>query len=125
MKFHDIRNDGKYLDLWSLNHFLSGIVYAGWVFQLGFSLWFVFVSYFILAVAWELYEFYADVFEHLGNKAMDVITGVMGFLLLSFTNIFDFRNLVVITVIYIILELYCYIDYKLRGKYQRSFSITS
>ena len=120
MKFYDIRNDGKYLDLWSLNHFLSGIVYAGWMFEWGFSLWFVFISYFIFAVVWELYELYADIFEHLGNKTMDIVTGVVGFFLLYSTDIFNIKNLWVITIVYIILELYCYIDYQLRGKYQCS-----
>ncbi|MES2087890.1 MAG: hypothetical protein V4467_02760 [Patescibacteria group bacterium] len=123
MKLGDVRNDGKYIDLWSVNHFLSGIVYSGWMFEWGFSLWFVFISYFVLAVLWELYELYAGIFEHLGNKVMDVVTGVIGFFLIFLTHIFDYKNLLIVTAIYIILELYCYIDYQLRGKHQPSSNI--
>src|SRR3989344_4125735 len=87
MRLRDIRNDGKYLDLWSVNHFLSGIVYTGWMIEWDFNIWFIFVTYFILAVAWELYEFYADVFEELGNKVMDVVTGVIGFFIIIYFDI--------------------------------------
>ena len=81
------------------------------------------MSYFILAVAWELYEYFADVFEHLGNKSMDIVTGVIGFFLVYSTSMINKKILLLATAIYVILELYCYIDYQLRGKYQRSSNI--
>jgi hypothetical protein len=114
----DIREEGKYLDLWSVNHFLSGVVFASWILRFTFNIWFIFGIYFILAVLWEVYEFYGGIFEHFGNKVMDVVTGVVGFLIIygALVQGKPVNNLFAIffTLLYVFLEVYCFVDYKRR-----------
>jgi len=75
----DIWKESKYLDLWSVNHFLSGVVFTGWMLEAGLDIWIVFIIYASLAVGWEIYETIKKLHEHIGNKIMDVVTGIAGF----------------------------------------------
>ena len=107
----NIWNEGKYLDLWSLNHFLSGIVFAGWMFFFGLSIEKIFIVYFIIAVGWELYELLEKTRaqEYLGNKIMDVVTGIAGFfaviLYLQFEERINLYLLWSVTLAYVIMVI--------------------
>jgi len=116
MNFLEVLKKGKYVNLWSVNHFLSGIVFAGWVFKLEFSPWLVFLIYFILAVGWEVCEVYIGEFEIFGNKIMDVVTGVLGFWIVYYFMILQKPMsdpfIILCTLLFLILELYFFFDYK-------------
>jgi hypothetical protein len=118
MVYIDAIKGGKYINLWTVNHFLSGVVVVGWVLKLGFNVWLAFLVYFILAIAWEIVEFYLGEFEVLGNKIMDVMSGLIGFWLVYYFIIMQ-RSLSIYfviscTVVYLILEILCLIDYRKR-----------
>ncbi|HEY4489917.1 MAG TPA: hypothetical protein VJC12_01525 [Candidatus Paceibacterota bacterium] len=114
----DIWEEGKYLDLWSVNHVLSGVLYTGWILKLGFGYQFIFITYFVLAVGWEFYEKYVGVKEHLENQIMDVVTGVAGFFMVYIPDIYwnqiSYSALIVLSIIFIFLEIHGYITYKKR-----------
>lgn len=76
----DIWREGKWLDLWSLVHFLSGI-------SLGFGIWFFkfgamssIVIAFLLLVGYELWEAMVKIEETPQNRFMDVVVGMASFL---------------------------------------------
>jgi ABC-type uncharacterized transport system permease subunit len=56
--------EGRYLDLWSVPHFVTGVLLA--LLGIG-ALWVV-----ALVLIWEVIEVVAKVFEHPGNRAVDV-----------------------------------------------------
>ncbi|MES3005207.1 MAG: hypothetical protein V4690_03835 [Patescibacteria group bacterium] len=122
--------EGKYVNLWSVNHFLSGVVFAGWIFKIWSNLWLVFLMYFILALAWEVYEVYIGEFELFGNKIMDVVTGVLGFWMVYYFMILQgsisYSFVISSTILYIVLEIYLFVDYKRRrGGYTKDHQARS
>ena len=116
----DYFKEGKYFDLWSVNHLLSGFLYAGWIIKLGFDYKFIFVSYFILAVAWEIYEKVSGIKEHIENQVMDVVTGVVGVIIFYFLSTSNYRVsiwvLILLTIAFTALEISGYLAYKRRNK---------
>ncbi|MFA6585430.1 MAG: hypothetical protein WCS97_03230 [Candidatus Paceibacterota bacterium] len=80
----DMWREGKWLDLWSVVHFLSGI-------SIGFV--FYFLSFGILAstllvllslIAYELWEMVVQIEEAPTNRFMDVVVGMIGFVFIFF-----------------------------------------
>lgn len=76
----DIWREGKWLDLWSVVHFLSGI-------SVGFSFYFLHFGSFasvVLALvsltAYEMWEVIVKIEETPTNRFMDVVTGMTSFL---------------------------------------------
>ncbi|HEY5383462.1 MAG TPA: hypothetical protein VIJ88_02830 [Candidatus Paceibacterota bacterium] len=76
----DIWREGKWLDLWSVVHLLSGV-------SVGFGLYFlhlgVFASVVIAFLAFVLYEMWEAIVkieEEPTNRFMDVVVGMSGFL---------------------------------------------
>ena len=60
----------KYLDLWSIPHFLVGVL----LWLAGVDLiWTI-----VIAVTWELIETVSRVYEHPTNRVMDVVLAVAG-----------------------------------------------
>ncbi|HEV7424485.1 MAG TPA: hypothetical protein VGO21_04840 [Candidatus Paceibacterota bacterium] len=76
---YNIFRSGKYLDLWSVNHTLAGIVIAGPLYY--FSVPFMYSLFISLAliVGWEIYEIVFDIYETWQNRSTDIITGLVGF----------------------------------------------
>ena len=109
----DIWKEGKYFDLWSVNHLLSGIIFTGWFLLYGLSIWQVFVLHFIGAVGWEATEHFIGVKEHLRNKVVDVICGNIG-LCVGYFFLFGFRALIIWSVIYLIMQVLGYLAYRKR-----------
>jgi hypothetical protein len=74
-------NEGKYLDFWSIVHFLSGALMG----LVGFLTPFSFIDTFIIAVTlmvmYELWEVYISIGEHIANCVTDVFIGALGFML--------------------------------------------
>jgi hypothetical protein len=72
----DIWREGKYLDLWSVPHFLSGISVALGLHILGFDFWAAVVIGFLLLVAYEMFEVIAKIEETQMNRVLDVVVGM-------------------------------------------------
>ncbi len=118
MKKFNLWGEGKYLDFWSINHFLSGVVLTGWGVFFGFSLKISFVVYVALAIGWEIFEIFKGIHEYFGNKVMDVVTGIIGSLLICVFYLTDnpisFLALICLTIVYILIEVWGYVSYKMR-----------
>jgi len=75
--------EGKYVDLWSINHVLSGVVLGailgnfnapfGWSLLLAIALF----------VGWEVVEVLIGIKEHMPNMVMDVVCDLAGFLAIA------------------------------------------
>lgn len=112
----DTLKKGEYVNLWTVNHLLSGVVFAGWVFKFYLNLWPAFWVYLILAIGWEIFEVYIGEFEILGNKIMDVVTGVLGFWVVYYfmvlQNSIGNNFIILSTILFVILEVYLVVDHK-------------
>lgn len=75
----DIWREGKYLDLWSVPHFLSGMVVAFVLFFLNYAGSAAFVIAFLVLVAYEMFEVIAKIEETRWNRILDVVVGMMSF----------------------------------------------
>lgn len=71
--------EGEYLDLWSVPHFLSGMVVAFALYFLGFEARSAFVIAFLLLVGYELFEAVAEIEETRWNRILDVVVGMLSF----------------------------------------------
>ena len=80
----DTWKHGRYVDLWSLVHLLSGALLASGLFWLGLSFGWAFLSAIALLIAWELYEWLLGIIEVTPNVALDIIIGLAGFLLVAY-----------------------------------------
>ena len=76
----DMWREGKWLDLWSIVHLLSGV-------SLGLGIWFLgfganpsIVIVFLLLVAYEMWEAIVNIQETPQNRFMDVVVGMASFL---------------------------------------------
>lgn len=85
----DIWAEGKYIDLWSIPHVLSGIILF-MIFQyLGMGFWFNFILATIIMTWWEFFEeHFMNVNEYITNKIMDVVTGIIGWLVIYFLIVY-------------------------------------
>ena len=74
----DIWREGKYIDLWSLVHFLSGFVLAGWLFFLGAPLY---ASVGIAAITFAVWEIFEHIYkiEVTSNQIADLVINYVGF----------------------------------------------
>jgi len=117
--YYIIFRNGKYLDLWSVNHTLAGVVITGPLYY--FSIPFVYsllISLFLI-IGWEIYEIAFDIEETWQNRSTDIITGVIGFLFIwymypQFTISTQILVYTVLTVIFLVLEVWGYFAYKAR-----------
>ena|SRR3989344_2277427 len=77
----DIWKHGKYLDLWSFVHFLSGFVLGGLFYWLGFGFLWAFIYSALLLILWEVFEFFIKIIEPSVNVTVDIVIGLVGFFL--------------------------------------------
>lgn len=99
------------MDLWSLNHFLSGVVFIGWLSISGVDTPLLFAIYLVITIGWEVYESLRGIHEYKANKIFDVVTGVLGFLV-AYTWVPGMSLLIVLTVLYFALEIHGYLTYR-------------
>ncbi len=76
----DIWREGKYLDLWSVVHFLSGCSLGLGLYFLDFGQAASIVIAFILLVAYEMWEAMVKIEETPQNRVLDVVVGMTSFL---------------------------------------------
>ncbi len=75
----DIWREGKWLDLWSVVHFFSGLSMAFSITLLDFGFWESSIIVFLLLVAYELWEAMVKIEETPQNRFMDVVVGMVSF----------------------------------------------
>ena len=76
-----IWNDGRYFDLWHLNHFLAGALLASLSIFLNLNFWLGFIISIGVLLAWELFEIVKNIKETFFNTVFDVIFGIVAFLI--------------------------------------------
>ncbi len=118
---YGIWKKGKYIDLWSLNHLLSGALLARISLFIGVSFWLGFSTAFMLMLAWEIYEVIRHIEESIENKILDMVLGIFGFLItyyiqtmMGFTSSTVF--FVIILIVWLVLNLWGYISFLKRTK---------
>ena len=74
----DIWRHGRFFDLWSLVHFLSGVLLALGFYGLGFSLGATIAFSLALLIAWEVFEWAIRIIEPTPNVLIDVLIGLGG-----------------------------------------------
>jgi hypothetical protein len=112
-----IWEEGECLDLWSLNHIFAGASLAGLFFILKIPFLISFIISLILMLSWEIYEILNLIIEKPCNKIMDIVTGVLGFvityyLFLQISQVYHIILFIVISAIFVFLELWGYFSYK-------------
>jgi hypothetical protein len=75
----DIWAEGKWLDLWSVPHFLSGVVVAFCLHFFSFGIPASFVIAVLLLIAYEMFEVITRIEEMWTNRLMDVVVGMTSF----------------------------------------------
>lgn len=115
--YYNIFRNGKYLDLWSINHTLAGVVIAGPLYYFSISFIYSFFILIFLIVGWEIYEIIFDVHETWQNRSTDIITGVIGFFFVWYFYYFFDTNLqiwiyAVSLLVFLTLEIWGYFAYK-------------
>src|SRR5882762_720109 len=76
----DIWREGKWLDLWSAVHFLSGISVGLGFYYLHFGALASVALAFVCLTAYEMWEMIVKIEETPTNRIMDVVVGMISFL---------------------------------------------
>ncbi|MBI5004215.1 hypothetical protein HZC00_03920 [Candidatus Kaiserbacteria bacterium] len=76
----DVWREGKWLDLWSVVHFLSGISLGFGISFFHFGMIAAIIIVFLLLVAYEMWEAMVQIHETPQNRVMDVVVGMASFL---------------------------------------------
>ena len=115
----DIWKHGKYLDLWSLVHFLSGFVLCGLFYWLGSGFIWTLVYTTMLLILWEIFEFLIKIIEPSWNVAVDILVGLVGFFsaayLYFWRGSFDTSFYLVMVGITIAISLWGFLDFLKKG----------
>ncbi|MFA6414491.1 MAG: hypothetical protein WC217_01975 [Candidatus Paceibacterota bacterium] len=84
---------GRAFDLWSIPHFLFGILMAFLPYLVGISFLTALALTLILAMLWEVYEKFVDIKETVQNSLLDIILPIVAFTLTSYVlRIYAFRS---------------------------------
>ena len=104
-------SEGVYVDLWSLNHFLFGVIMASFFIWIGYNfLPSLFISV-ALMIAWEIFEvWHESIFEHAPNMIIDVVVGLLGFLIIHYLLTVYSHNLKAPTVLIVSLLLFILLE---------------
>ncbi|MFA5998121.1 MAG: hypothetical protein WC814_01925 [Candidatus Paceibacterota bacterium] len=97
---------GRAFDLWSIPHFLFGVLTAFLPPLTGISFLTALVLTVIFAMLWEIYEKFVDIKEKIQNILLDIILPVVAFTLTSLIlRIYSFHydNLLVVAVAVLLL----------------------
>lgn len=107
------------MDIWSINHLLGGSLLAGFIYLRGDDLWIGFGISFLAMVAWEIFELVRNIHEFFWNRVLDLVIGVIGFLLTidlipGLQNEHAILSLVIILLAFFGLEIWGYLAYRFR-----------
>lgn len=97
--------EGKYIDAWSIVHFLSGLFLGFILNALGFSIFEGFLIAALLVILWEIIEphIWPKWHETWQNQIVDIIIGLIGYLVAKFID--SFIDFLVTDKIYLDLSL--------------------
>ena len=113
----NIWGDGKYIDLWHLNHFLAGVLCAGLIIFLNIDMVSGFLISLVLMLSWEVYEIINNIQETQFNRTMDILLGILAFFL---TYLWPRKSLGILFmisgIVWVILELWGYWAYKQKSR---------
>lgn len=109
-----IWKEGKYVDTWAVTHFLWGVIFAWWLQLVGLSVGPASVIYLIGAIVWEIVEVKIAK-EHIYNKIIDVIIGLVGFFLFHMVP-WSTKAMIALTFASVVIEIHGYLNYKNRIK---------
>jgi hypothetical protein len=117
-KLNECWKEGRYADLWSINHFLSGVVLGALLLTFGVSFgWSLLISL-VLFVGWELVEILMGIKEHMPNMVTDVLFDMAGFLAvawyLSAIAPLSWTAITVIIIVFMIFNVWGFIAYEER-----------
>lgn len=114
----DIWKHGKYIDLWSVVHFLSGFVLAGLWYVFGFGFIPAIVGSIFLLLLWEIVEEVTKIIEPSINVIFDIITGFLGFLFGAYIFYIKSESLIYLyaaLVLSVSLGVWGFLDFLKRG----------
>lgn len=84
---------GRAFDLWSIPHFLFGVLMAFLPFLIGISFLSALALTIIFAMLWEVYEKFVDIKETMQNSLLDIILPIVAFTLASYVlRIYSFSS---------------------------------
>lgn len=111
-----IWDEGEYIDLWSLNHFLFGFILAKITTIIKIDFLISLFTILTAATAWEIFEIKRHVRETDMNRIVDIFIGLFGFLIFFYyIDGSEFIDDVVFTFLFlipaIILTAWGYIAY--------------
>ncbi|HMP85487.1 MAG TPA: hypothetical protein PKE08_02355 [Candidatus Paceibacterota bacterium] len=82
MKFYDyVLWKRKYVDLWTIPHFLIGVLFAFYAIWADMPILTSFYIMTLVAVLWEIFEIKFDLHEEFTNRISDVFSSITGFYL--------------------------------------------
>ncbi|MEK7187175.1 MAG: hypothetical protein AAB690_01290 [Patescibacteria group bacterium] len=119
-KQQDVWKHGKYIDLWSVVHFLSGALLASFFFYLGLDLFWSSTFTLVILLGWEFFESVLGILETTSNVVVDIIIGLVGFLLFARFHYFeswafDWRNFISLLLLTLALSGWGFVDFLKRG----------
>ena len=116
----DFWKHGKYVDSWSIVHFLWGIILAAALYRFGVEFIFALIISLVLLITWELIEWFINVIEPRANVLVDLAIGIAGFLVGGYFyyeryRAFDPNIFAAIFFLTLALDLWGFIDFLKRG----------
>lgn len=111
--------EGKYFDLWSITHTLSGVVLASILFYFEMNVLIATVIALMLFVGWEAVEVALGIKEHLTNMIMDVLFDLAGFFIVLYYCLglgkeIGLPGVVYSSIAFLIFNLWGYLAHKKR-----------
>lgn len=76
----DVWREGKWLDLWSVVHVLSGLLLGFFFYYLHIHVILGLLLAVFLLVAYELFEKFVEIYEAPTNRFMDIVVGIAGYI---------------------------------------------
>ncbi len=113
--------EGKYIDLWSVNHLLSGVVLAAILYHFHIEFSTALIISLALFVGWEILEKLIGINEHFSNICMDVICDTAGFLMTSYFYLvlsrpFTITTSIIFALLFTTFNIWGYSAYEKRSK---------
>lgn len=121
LKINDYWEEGKYIDLWSINHVLSGVVLGAFLFNFGIPFWWALAFSLLLFILWEVVEVIVHIKEHPSNMITDVVCDALGFLFVAYVYFvmrepFTWMATIIWTLDFLAFNLWGYLAYQDRKR---------
>lgn len=116
----NIWKHGRFVDLWSVVHLTSGMALALACLFLGSGFWTSFLIATSLLIGWEVFEWAIGIIEPSLNVTIDLVLGVLGFVLGSYVYYSFESGLSIIAlgisfVTVLVLSVLGFVDFRIKG----------